>query len=157
VTPTETPAQGGLLSLALGKLTDAQIMAEKLALHAGNVHGPESRDARASSRIVSSLTDATGLLKRAGVERVETAAAAGFDLSQLAETFAGRGEAYELIAGLRSLLPVAEALDRARGRVVDESLCGPGETPGTDTAELLQGLLFRLENETGGARGKGLE
>jgi hypothetical protein len=156
VTPTETPAQGGLLSLALGKLTDAQIMAEKLALHAGNVHGPESRDARASSRIALDLSDATKLLKRAGVERVETTAA-GFDLSQLAETFAGRGEALELIAGLRSLLPVAEALDRARGRVVDESLCGPGETPGTDTAELLQGLLFRLENETGGARGKGLE
>ncbi len=154
---TETPAREGLFSLALGKLTDAQIMAEKLALHAGEAHGPESKDAHASARIVSSLTDATGLLKRAGVEKAETATAAGFDLAQLAETFAGRSEALELLSGLRSLLPVAEALDKARGRVVDDSLCGPGETPGTDTAELLQGLLFRLENETGGARGKGLE
>lgn len=66
------------------------------------------------------------------------------------------GEA--LLIALESLLPLAEALDKARGDWVgDMASTHLGETPGTNYAEAVQELHLRLLEELRGRVGRGLE
>lgn len=77
--------------------------------------------------------------------------ASGLDLRTLAAL--DTPEARELLAGLQSLLPLAEEVDAQRGRVAPPAL--PGEPTGTDYAESVAGLALRLLREVEGPRGGG--
>lgn len=148
------------LAPALNGVVRAADLAGKLSEHAERVHGANSRDARAAAAISYELEQVEKTLRRAGVESSDMAGHGGpsLDVGELRELEQGCSEALELAAALRGLLPLAEKLDRARGHVVTDAIpLQPGETASVDTAELLSDLCYRLEQEVGGATGKGLE
>jgi len=56
-----------------------------------------------------------------------------------------------LLELLRQAVPIAERVDKARGRVVSPTFpLGDGETAGFDLAETLQNIVLRLEGEAFG-------
>lgn len=68
-----------------------------------------------------------------------------------------RAQGEDLLLILANALPLAEALDKARGDWVgDMADTANGETPGTNYAETVQELLLRLQGELG-AEGSGRE
>lgn len=65
--------------------------------------------------------------------------------------------ARRLLSALRNVLPLAEAVDRERGRVVDDAMAAqllPGDTPGMDLAESVNELILRLRTEIHGPAGR---
>jgi hypothetical protein len=68
-----------------------------------------------------------------------------------------RDETQNLLWAMEFAMPHAEQLDKRRGNWVgDMANTAQGETPGTDYAESVQGLLLRLRGELG-ADGSGRE
>ena len=57
-----------------------------------------------------------------------------------------------LLDGLRGLVPLADRIDEARGRSLDEAF--PGDVKGLDLADALHSLVLRLEGEVCGPKGK---
>jgi hypothetical protein len=61
--------------------------------------------------------------------------------------------ARRLLLALRDVLPLAEAVDKERGRVVAPEMAAqllPGDTPGMDLAESVNTLILRLRTEIHG-------
>jgi hypothetical protein len=79
-------------------------------------------------------------------------------LAALSKIESSRAEGLALLEALGQLLPVAEALDKARGDWVgDMAAIHLGETPGTNYAETVQELYYKLKLEIRGVKGSGLE
>lgn len=79
-------------------------------------------------------------------------------LTTLSKIESSRPEGIALLEALGQLLPTAEKLDKARGDWVgDMAATHLGETPGTNYAEAVQELYFKLKLEIGGVKGSGLE
>jgi hypothetical protein len=78
-------------------------------------------------------------------------------LEHLRRVEESRDETQNLLWALEFAMPHAEQLDKRRGNWVgDMADTAHGETPGTDYAEAVQGLLLRLRGELG-AEGSGRE
>jgi hypothetical protein len=142
------------LTDALGRVRQASVLVGKIAFHA-----PEGTDThRAASRAASLLLLAERDMEQAGIEAAPVEASKALDLGELAAMTSGRSEALALIEVLSAALPLAERLDKARGRAVGGSVAlQVHEVAGCDTADVLNDLRLRLLAEVGGARGKGLE
>ncbi|WP_395089312.1 hypothetical protein [Armatimonas sp.] len=79
-------------------------------------------------------------------------------LETLTRLHKSQAEGKALLTALENLLPLAEALDKARGNWVgDMADIEHGETPGTNYAEAIQELHLRLLAEVRGAKGGGRE
>jgi hypothetical protein len=78
-------------------------------------------------------------------------------LEHLRRVEESRNETQNLLWALEFAMPHAEQLDKKRGNWVgDMADTEHGETPGTDYAEAVHGLLLRLRGEMG-AEGEGRE
>jgi hypothetical protein len=93
--------------------------------------------------VVELLGESLTLLSRAGAE--DSPLAPDRDRSSLADLAAlerVRPEAQDLADELRRLLPLAERIDKARGRALDRPVAG---SAGLDLAEDIVQLLARIE------------
>lgn len=99
------------------------------------------------------------LTRSGGAVQPQASEALGLrDLERLRRLDSSRPEAEALAIALEALLPLAEALDKARGDWAgDMASVEGGETPGTNYAESIQELHLRLRQEVHGAKGGGLE
>jgi hypothetical protein len=60
-----------------------------------------------------------------------------------------------LLTALEAAQVIAERVDASRGRAVAFDVpLSPGESRGTDLAEVISSLCYRLRDEVGGAKGR---
>ncbi len=100
------------------------------------------------------LTPLTGQPESAGKARENNGIKEAFSLSDLSALHSLGPDLTELRGLLGQALSVAERIDEARGQSYPESI---GGSCGWDLAEEVNQLLARVELDSSGPRGKGLE
>lgn len=132
----------------------------RAARHIGNAQsslGPEMRTA--SPGLLSAWDELNTASVLLAAEGARTYAVSPEDpLETLTKLHHSNQEGLALLEALAQLLPLAEALDKARGNWVgDMADTEHGETPGTNYAEAVQEMFLKLKAEVHGAKGGGRE